>query len=161
MPGFLCYLLFFLAVTHHPLWRSGWIMISNMFLFHPPVTYSHISTYSPTGSDSWDTAAPWIFHSWSYRVALTFWGCCSCPFHMTQKIQTDLGSGITASSCWLSKVQPAFAVQMHPVLVFELHVFVCKVSIPEMPSLTFHFFSGWKIHSWRSTNSHWCFRARL
>lgn len=74
---------------------------------------------------------------------------------------SDLGSGITASSCWLSKVQPAFAVQMHPVLVFELHVFICKVSIPEMPSLTFHFFSGWKIHSWRSTNSHWCFRARL
>lgn len=95
-------------------------------------------------------------HSWSYSMASTFWGCNSCPFHLTQKIQSvALASQVT--SCWLPTVQPA----EQTLLAFELHILICKLSILEMPSLTFHLFSGWKLHSWRSTNSHWCCRARL
>lgn len=44
-------------------------------------------------------------------------------------------SGFAVTSCSLSKIQPTFAVQMLPVLALELHILICKPSIPEMPTV--------------------------
>jgi len=111
------------------------------FLYQSPATCCHISTYSLPESDSWDIAAPQIFtsglsgqhqHSEDAAYALAIW-----PRKFTLRL-----SGFAVTSCSLSKIQPTFAVQMLSVPAFELHVLICKPSIPEMPSLTFHFFSG-------------------